>query len=293
MIAVYILITLLMLTLLVTVHEFGHFIMAKKCGVTVLEFSIGMGPALYSKQGEETLFSIRAFPIGGYCRMLGEQEDDESPEADDSAPEPESACPVPDDLKEQQASGSDVADDAVSGIVQNEADPGDFRNKSKAQRFAILAAGPVMNFLLGFVLLLICYFCLGASVSQAFTAGGQAFVAYSTAVFDSLRMLFTGEVGINDLAGPVGMVSMVQEVYSYGFVMLISFSAFLSINLGVMNLLPIPALDGGQMFIIAAEAVCRHDLSEKIKGYLIAASFVFLIGLMVLVAVNDVLRITG
>ena len=282
MTVIYIILTLLILTVLVVSHEFGHFIMAKKHGVTVLEFAIGMGPALYRRQGKETLFTIRALPIGGFCRMLGEEEDDEDAEDGQS---------LRDTGNENSASDAVITEKVPA--QGEELDPGDFRAKSKAQRFSILAAGPVMNFILGFVILLICYFLLGANPIQAVTAAFRAFGTFASAVFESLKMLFTGEVGINDLAGPIGMVSMVGEVYTYGFVTLLSFAAFLSINLGLMNLLPIPALDGGQMLIIICEAIYGKNLSDKVKGILIGASFVFLIGLMLFVAVNDVMRIVG
>ncbi len=282
MTVIYIILTLLILTVLVVSHEFGHFIMAKKHGVTVLEFAIGMGPALYRRQGKETLFTIRALPIGGFCRMLGEEEEDEDAEDGQS---------LRDTGNENSASDAVITEKVPA--QGEELDPGDFRAKSKAQRFSILAAGPVMNFILGFVILLICYFLLGANPIQAVTAAFRAFGTFASAVFESLKMLFTGEVGINDLAGPIGMVSMVGEVYTYGFVTLLSFAAFLSINLGLMNLLPIPALDGGQMLIIICEAIYGKNLSDKVKGILIGASFVFLIGLMLFVAVNDVMRIVG
>lgn len=282
MTVIYIILTLLILTVLVVSHEFGHFIMAKKHGVTVLEFAIGMGPALYRRQGKETLFTIRALPIGGFCRMLGEEEDDEDAEDGQS---------LRDTGNENSASDAVITEKVPA--QGEELDPGDFRAKSKAQRFSILAAGPVMNFILGFVILLICYFLLGANPIQAVTAAFRAFGTFASAVFESLKMLFTGEVGVNDLAGPIGMVSMVGEVYAYGFVTLLSFAAFLSINLGLMNLLPIPALDGGQMLIIICEAIYGKNLSAKVKGILIGASFVFLIGLMLFVAVNDVMRIVG
>lgn len=282
MTVIYIILTLLILTVLVVSHEFGHFIMAKKHGVTVLEFAIGMGPALYRRQGKETLFTIRALPIGGFCRMLGEEEGDEDAEDGQS---------LRDTGNENSASDAVITEKVPA--QGEELDPGDFRAKSKAQRFSILAAGPVMNFILGFVILLICYFLLGANPIQAVTAAFRAFGTFASAVFESLKMLFTGEVGINDLAGPIGMVSMVGEVYTYGFVTLLSFAAFLSINLGLMNLLPIPALDGGQMLIIICEAIYGKNLSDKVKGILIGASFVFLIGLMLFVAVNDVMRIVG
>ena len=251
MTVIYIILTLLILTVLVVSHEFGHFIMAKKHGVTVLEFAIGMGPALYRRQGKETLFTIRALPIGGFCRMLGEEEDDEDAEDGQS---------LRDTGNENSASDAVITEKVPA--QGEELDPGDFRAKSKAQRFSILAAGPVMNFILGFVILLICYFLLGANPIQAVTAAFRAFGTFASAVFESLKMLFTGEVGINDLAGPIGMVSMVGEVYTYGFVTLLSFAAFLSINLGLMNLLPIPALDSGQMLIIICEAIYGKNLSD-------------------------------
>ena len=75
----YIIIAIILFGALIAVHEFGHFITAKLCGVKVLEFAIGMGPLLWSKQGEETLYSLRLLPIGGYCAMEGEDEASEDP----------------------------------------------------------------------------------------------------------------------------------------------------------------------------------------------------------------------
>lgn len=255
---VYIIITLLMLTLLVTVHEYGHYLVAKRCGVEIEEFAIGMGPALYKKQGKETLFSVRALPIGGYCKMRGEEEDEDE-------------------------------EDAI------EITDRDFRAKSKPQRFAILSAGVVMNFILGFLLLLLAFSILGimqgASPLRVIQLSFQYFGRYAVAIIESLKMIVTGGVSANDLAGPIGMVSMVEQVYSYGWINLLAFAAFISINLGIMNLLPIPALDGGQMFIILCEGVSRRNLSDRVKNILIGASFVVLMGLMVFVAYNDIARI--
>ena len=75
----YVLISIILFGILIAVHEFGHFITAKLCGVKVLEFAIGMGPVLYKKQGEETLYTLRLLPIGGYCAMEGEDEESEDP----------------------------------------------------------------------------------------------------------------------------------------------------------------------------------------------------------------------
>ncbi|MEG2419267.1 MAG: site-2 protease family protein, partial [Eubacterium sp.] len=106
-----VILTLLILSILVVVHEWGHYIVAKKTGVYVIEFAIGMGPVLFSRQGKETRFSIRAFPIGGFCRLYGENDND-----DDAETEPE---PLPISVDESRS----------------------FQNKTKGQRLAILVAG--------------------------------------------------------------------------------------------------------------------------------------------------------
>ena len=81
----YIIIAIIVFGLLIATHEFGHFIAAKACGVKVLEFAIGMGPALFKRQGKETLYSLRVLPIGGYCAMEGEDEESPDPRAFTSA----------------------------------------------------------------------------------------------------------------------------------------------------------------------------------------------------------------
>lgn len=267
------LITLIILTALVSVHEYGHYLAAKRCGVLVEEFSIGMGPAIYQRRGKETTFSIRCLPIGGYCKMVGEGEDDESDEEDDEE------------------------DELLSRYTPEQIEAGDFRKKNKRQRALILSAGVLMNFITGFFLILITYiliaFMTGLSVGDVFRLTWNYFLKCFFLIFESLRMLFTGEASPKDLAGPIGMVSMVQEIYSYGWVNLLAFAAFISINLGVVNLIPIPALDGGQLFILAIEGITRRPVSDRIKNALTGVSFVLLMALMIFVAYNDIIRLVN
>jgi len=112
-------------------------------------------------------------------------------------------------------------------------------------------------------------------------------------VFDTFSMLFQGQVGFKDLSGPIGIVAVMSDVaresmYSFWFL-----SAFIAINLAVMNLLPIPALDGGRIFFLLIEAILRRKLNPKFEGILNAVMLILLLGLMVAVAVKDIVTLVG
>jgi len=252
-----IVLTLMILSILVIVHEWGHYIVSKKIGVGVEEFSIGLGPTLYAKEGKETLFSIRALPIGGFCRLRGEAEDAEEQTHFDS--------------KDLTA----------------------FVNRTKFERFLILLAGSGMNFIFG----IFCLLFLGIYRDRALFSGIQfaLTVAYQffVSTFQGLAMLFTGGAGLNDVAGPIGMVQLVSEVTAYGWPNIVFFMALLSINLGVLNLFPFPALDGGQILVIIIEKIIGKDIPQDKVGYINLIGMMLLLSLAVLVAINDIRRITG
>lgn len=254
-----ILMTLLMLSILILLHEFGHYIAAKKCGVYVIEFAIGMGPRLFSKKGKETRFSVRALPIGGFCRMYGEADGTDANEDDD--------------LPEIEPSRS-------------------FQNISGGRRFLILIAGVTMNFLFALVLIFIVYLAKGASLGKALLYTPQTAFDYGTVIFQSLGQLISGQLGLNDFAGPVGMVSMVGDtIVNYGFVVFLLFMAYISVNLGVINLLPFPALDGGQALLVIIEGITRKKIDSRIVGWINFAGLALLMGLMLVITANDVLKL--
>ena len=263
-----VLLTLLILSILVVVHEWGHFIAARKTGVFVEEFSIGMGPLIYAKQGKETQFSIRALPLGGFCKMRGEgdagEEDEET-----------------------------AAEDAAVREPVDPDDPRSFSNKTKGQRFIILVAGAAMNIVFAFVLLVLIYLFKGANILQALGLGLETTGKFGITIYQSLYMLVTGQVGMNDVAGPIGMVSKVHDFFQYGIIALMSFTALISVNLGVINLLPLPALDGGQIMIIIIEKLVGRDLDPKKANMINYIGFMALMLLAVVIAVNDVMRIIG
>lgn len=360
----YILIAILMFGVLIALHEFGHFAAAKLCGVKVNEFAIGMGPLLLHRQGKETEYSLRLFPIGGFCAMEGEEEG-------------------------------------------RSADPRAFPNRPWWQRLIILLAGVFMNFLTGFVIILILLapaqgfltpeisgfseevpvlaqnylkegdriirvdghavylqpdisFFLGRTgashVALEVERNGQRVLLpavpltavpqsdgverlmlgiymreYEPAtvfsrvkygvlecadnvrmVWYSLSELVRGAVGIRDMSGPVGIIDMVGQVGEAGaqaaeaaggsailgaLENILGFGAFISINLAVMNLLPIPALDGGQILFMGVNgiytAVTKKKMDPKYLGWVSAVGFACLMVLMLAVTVSDILKQFG
>ncbi len=260
---VTILVTLLILSALVVAHEFGHFIAARKNGVFVEEFAIGMGPKLFKRQGKETLFTLRALPIGGFCKMRGEGEqvDDEG----NLLPQDPNQIP----------------------------DPTSFESKTKKQKLVILAAGSAMNIVFAWVCLLLLAFIVGGN--NIFEAIGLAFVntgRFAGIIFKSLAMIFQGQVGMDDVAGPIGMVSLVDLFMAQGFRGILTFTALISVNLGVINMLPIPALDGGHIFILLIEAITRKEISPRAQGLINLIGFIAIMGLGLLIAFNDIMRLS-
>ena len=350
----------------IAIHEFGHFAMAKLCGVQVNEFSIGMGPALIKTYRKGTQYTLRLLPVGGFVALEGE----ESPESTQAEGGNEDAAPaIPPEVLAQR-----------TGKPLNEA--------AVWQRMLVMAAGAVMNFVLGFVVLLLLIslrsepitskviyavednalcgqtglqagdeivavngrHCFVAndmlyelmrteSYRAAFTvrrdgklvelpdvqfdtwqdAQGQthmtlgftvyglkktpknvlkeaanSVIYYGRIIYTSLADLLRGRESINDLSGPVGIVTAIGQAASYGWEDVFELLALITINLGVLNLLPFPALDGGKIVFLLIEAVTGHAVPEKIQGSLTVAAFALLFGLMLFATYNDIVRlVTG
>jgi regulator of sigma E protease len=323
-------------------HEFGHFIVARLSGVTVNEFSIGMGPAVLKKEKNGTLYALRALPVGGFVALEGEDDNEEE---------------VPTD------------------------DPNAFSNKPLLPRILILLAGVFNNLLLGYLILVlltamngyvgttrIVRFNEGALSADVLQAGdvitalnghrvytsndisyeflrdedgvidvtvrrdgetlslpvqfpietyeGQQFItidfkvaaAKPTAlqyvtypfnwglsivkeVWGSLIDLLRGRYAINQLSGPVGVITVIGEATKLGLRSLLEMAAFITINVGVFNLLPIPILDGGRVVIEVLEELFHHKINEKIIRGVMTASACLMIALMVYVTYQDIFRI--
>ena len=247
--------------ILIVPHEFGHFITAKMLGVRVNEFAFGMGPAILQKQGKETLYSVRIFPVGGYCALEGENEDTGDPKA--------------------------------------------FNSKPGWVKIIILLAGVTMNvitaLLIVFFLLLILRLIakgngaqelanIGAfqifteSVKDSFTVVGRM----GLLIFDSLKQLFTGEASINELSGPVGIVSAVNESASQGVMYYFMLTAIMCVNLAIVNILPLPALDGGRILFVIIRKITGRMISDELEAKIHMIGMALLLALVIMITFKDV-----
>ena len=351
----YIILAIVIFGLLIAVHEFGHFITAKLLGVKVNEFSIGMGPALYKKQRGETLYALRALPIGGYCAMEGEEEDTGDPRAFQNKPAwrkviilvagsvmnflaglvillllsiPVTGYQLPvlggflegygvencglqpgDRFLEVDGHGVwtysdakfllDRAGDTVDLVVERDGEkltlnavqvPFQTRETEEGTtRLRGLQMGAVI---------------IPATVGNRLTMTALEAADMVRMVWFSLGDLVRGAVGLRDLSGPIGIMDAVEEVGTstatrYGVAAALQsvfyLMAFIAINLAVMNLLPIPALDGGRIFFLILgglfHLITRRRLDPKYENAVNMVCFFCLLGLMAVVAVSDVTKL--
>ncbi|MFP4078266.1 MAG: RIP metalloprotease RseP [Candidatus Izemoplasmataceae bacterium] len=510
MIIINILAFVFVLGLVIVIHELGHFIMAKRAGILCHEFSLGMGPILYSKKKGETLFAIRAIPIGGFVMMAGEEINDDMIAKDKTiAIRKNQDGVITDIIVDPKNTASEDAETITVESFNLSGDPSAlninripvkpdahyvfkdkriqiapedrrFDSKSVLARFKAIVAGPFMNFVLAFFLFVILAFIIGfpktdaegdvtttiGSVEEGYPADGilevgdtithvegeavgtwdefsaamfenrgnrsidirvkredtnetvpltptieilnigissaedagddviiapvadntpaqnagleggdeiveiddeaihgwqdvidaleantegermvvevlregsddpvrihvspheqaildnqnvdavqvrigvspeyegdflQSFAygfsgiaASSTMIFDTLRLLFNSTVGVSDLAGPVGIYSITSSALEQGFVTFLNWTALLSVNLGILNLLPIPALDGGRLVFLGYEGITRRKVNRKVENYLHAIMFILLMGLFLFITYHDILRL--
>lgn len=510
MVLINILVFLLVLGLVIVIHEFGHFIMARRAGILCHEFSLGMGPIIYSKKKGETLYAIRAIPIGGFVMMAGEEVNDDMIAVDKTiAVRKDGDGKITDIIVDPEKTPSENAerltvdsfdlsgdDEAlhINGIpvkvnaqyvfkdkrIQIAPENRRFDSKTVFARFKAIFAGPFMNFILAFILFVILGFIIGApktnaegdvtttigsvdenypahgvvevgdtithvegdavaswdafsqamfdnrydrdiamtverdgatenvnitprisilnigissaddagedvilapvadntpaknagleggdeiveidgtpvdswetvinkaeantdgermvfevnregeddlvrihvtpheqaildnqnvdavqirigvspehetDVLQGFAYGFSGIAASSTMIFDTLRLLFNNTVGVSDLAGPVGIYSITSSALQQGLVTFLNWTALLSVNLGILNLLPIPALDGGRLVFLGYEGITRRKVNRTVENYLHAAMFILLMGLFLFITYHDILRL--
>ena len=359
--------------LVVLVHELGHFAAARRCGIWVEEFAIGMGPKLFGWQKGETLYTIRALPLGGFCRMHG----------DDAAP----------------AEGGDDTQESIAGKALN--------SKPIYQRMMVMFAGSFMNFVLAFILFTIVVgftgfrtttimhvaqdspaqaagivpgdrithingsrrflwedvlfevstgygrpveigfmrdgrrldttiapvwtgdrYLLGigpgirtgmfteppegfyrTGITEAATVGFMRIGFFIRTTVLGLIRLVTAGLGMDQLAGPIGIVNIIGGQYQEAVdtaaavgastavvvlsvvITMTNFAAIISANLGVVNLLPLPALDGGRIVFLTLEAIRRKPVSPEREGMVHLAGFVLLMILAVFIAYQDILNL--
>ena len=351
---IYIIIAIVIFGLLIAIHELGHFLVAKACGVKVLEFSIGMGPQLWHKEGKETQYSLRLFPIGGFCAMEGEDGERDDPRAfgntagwkkflvliagsasnfiagmllilclfaastgyvsttlsgfvDGFPCQGETMLQAGDEIVSIDGSAVLLYSDISTLLNRGNGKTHDIVVRRDGEKITLndLPLTPREYEVEGKkVTMYGLYFqSKEATFGSKLRLGLANSVDFVRMIWWSLEDLFTGAVGFSALSGPIGIVdAMGQMAESADGVRqavdnLLYFAAFLAINLAFMNLLPLPALDGGRVFFLILNGLAvllfRRRIPAKYEGYVHFGGLVLLLGLMVVVAVQDVYRIIG
>lgn len=341
---------LIVLAVLIFVHELGHFLVARACGIRVDEFALGFGPKIWGTKKGETVYALNAVPFGGYVKIFGENPDDESISGPDSARS--------------------------------------FVNKPKWQQVLVLAAGVFFNFLFAWIIIMITFTAgvpasldsysryenimtdkhititlvePGSPADKAGIKAGETITGYSSvkevqdaingsagkeivldgkkvsakwgivegryaigismdnvgtlklpihlAAYEGTRFtlhvmkqitiglgeliagIFHGTSALSTVTGPVGIAGLVSDAAKQGFVNLMMFTALISINLGVLNLVPFPALDGGRILFVLIEAAFRRPIKPVIANTINTVGFALLILLMVVVTYRDIVKI--
>jgi RIP metalloprotease rseP len=412
---------LFVFSVIVIIHEFGHYYFAKKAGILVREFAIGMGPKIFQVRKGETVYTLRLLPIGGYVRMAGHDEDEQeikpgmmiTIELDkenivqklnfDEHLIIENSVPFQieeaDLHRSMTLSGYFVnSEEKVNLTVSKQATiiesdgtevvvapiERQFNSASLWNRIKTNAAGPMNNFILSIIIFIIVGFMQGgvpsndpvigqvSDQSAAHEAGlqtsdkiisidgvdihswdemtsivrssadktlsmtiqrngdtknvsitpksvegqngskigqlgvtrtldnsilsilGYGFtqtISVIVLVLSALGSIFTNGFNLNQLGGPVAIYSLTSQVAKNGLIDLLSFMGMISANLGVMNLLPIPALDGGKLVLNFIEGIRKKPLDPEKEGYLTIAGAIFLFALMLLVTWNDIMKL--
>ena len=346
---VYILFAVLIFGILIAVHEFGHFSVAKLCGVKVNEFSIGMGPALWKKQKGETLYSLRAVPLGGYCAMEGEDEDSGDPRAFVVQPawkrililcagsfnnfllglmvifflylgatafvSPTIESFVPGCPYESEE-GLQVGDRFIKingHRIFQYYDVSDFLDKGNGVYNLVLERDGSRVVLNDFAMTRRLYegqsrelfgFNFGyeeATFPVKIRYSWDTAMEFGRMVWMGLSQLVHGEVGLKEMSGPVGIVDLMAETgesaesTSDAVYDILYLGAFIAINLAIMNMLPIPALDGGRIFLLLVtliiEAITRKKLNPRYEAWIHAGGMALLLALMAVIMFNDILKL--
>lgn len=345
-----VLIGLLVFSLIIFFHELGHFLFAKMNGIYVNEFAVGMGPTLFSFQKKETKYSLKLIPMGGYCMMLGEEEDiDDEHSFSTKSVWARISVVIAGPLfnfilafilslvligicgydRPVIYSFSDTSPAKEEGL--KEGDLITSYNGSKVYNYREILVYSQINQTGAPITLTVnrdgdnlSYtfnpekidgrYLMGISGGVREKDGALNVIKYSffemryqvKTVFLSLKALVTGQLGFKSLSGPVGIVSMMNDTINEAkdsaegdtslaiiniILNMLQFSILLSANLGVMNLLPIPALDGGRTFFLLIEALFRKRIPIEKEAFMNTISFMLLVGLMVVVLFQDVLKI--
>lgn len=337
----YFILVVLVFGVLIFIHELGHFLMARLCGVGVKEFAIGMGPTVFSVQSKKhgTKYGLRLFPIGGFVSMVGEDESSEEENAfcnksvwkrmlivatgpamnlilgfllmtiivfsqgtpvsttiakfSDTAVSQEK-LQVGDEILSIDCTPVHTGHEVLYEIMNQGYEPIDIKVKRNGEKILVenVSFGSTsdetgVNF--GEI-----DFSLYAEESNFFTLLKHSFfrsLSTMKMVIDSVVGMITGRFGIESVSGPVGTAGMIGDAAKQGILTFLYIMSALSINLGMFNLFPFPALDGGRFLFLIIEGIRRKPINKNVESYINFAGIVILLAFMVLITAKDVFQL--
>lgn len=324
--------TILMLSFLIFFHELGHFMAAKFCGVRVNEFAVGMGPKLLKYQKGETLYSVRAFPIGGFCAMEGEDEESEDPRAFnnkktwqksiiivagafmnlvialvlvatisymkgeptleinqviENTPAYEVGILKGDKLlsingekisswedmlekKNKIADSTPIKLEVIRNDKNLELDLGTIKKSENGE--IIIGILPTVE----------------KNLISSITSSPSKTLKMTGEMYRGLGKLVIGKISTKEISGPIGIIYIMNQNISQGLVMILTLMAVISLNLAVINMLPLPALDGGRLIMTWIRKITGKAISDKVEGYIHATGMILILGLTIYVTYNDI-----
>ncbi len=332
---------ILILGITILIHEFGHFIWAKKMGVYVYEFSIGMGPRIHKWVKGETEYSLRLLPIGGYVSLAGEEA-----EVNKKIPKGKSlqdkgfwpniaimsagvinnfilaifilfvvglfggytnhkpivnevisdgpasvAGLLPGDkivkVNNHKTNNTDkllleltiLKDDNVNFTINRNGELKDISLKANKEE-----VDGTVSYHMGFTLDSTNTKGFVPAIKYAFTK----FISLFEQMIFILIYLFSGKLSLSNLSGPVGIFVLVGNVAKTGFINILYLMAYISLNVGIINILPFPAFDGGRIFMLTIEKISGKKLSQKVENLINTIGFILLMLLMLYVTFNDI-----
>ena len=327
-------------SVVIFIHELGHFLVAKKSGIKVNEFSIGMGPRLFSFTKGETDYSVRALPIGGFVAMEGEDEESDAEGSFSKAPVANRIAVVVAGavmniilgfavlvfLTSQeevitsrtiynfhegamtQQTGLQVDDEiiAVNGrrcYIANDIIYEFARTQNGTADFTVRRDGKITELKDvtfetytdedGYKQMVIDFYVYPVEKTPVTVIREAVHWTMSLArtIFLSLVDMVTGRVAMNQISGPVGIVTVISEAASVGLKPLLNILALITINLGVFNLVPFPALDGGRLVFLLIELFRGKPINPKYEIWVNAAGMIVLLAFMALVTFSDVTKL--
>lgn len=337
MIVLYILIAILIFGFLIFIHELGHFLFAKKYGVAITEFSLGMGPKIFSKKGKDGIdYSLRLFPIGGFVSMVGESEESDNPNSFNKKPAYQRF------IITLAGAVMNLLVGVIIMVILTSTNQrfgttkiGEFTNDSTSSQYLMLEdeiikvgntrvhTASELNYEImrkgyepisltiirngheividnvvfptitneGIVFGTTDFFVYGEEKTFYNVIKNSYFSCKSTIkmIWDSLYDLVSGRYGMEQVSGPIGVTGAITNAAKTSTYSLFYLVVVISMNLGIFNLLPIPALDGCSLLLLLIEMIARKPIPQKIEYGIKAIGFILLMGFAVIISFKDII----